>query len=185
MPILAFGTWKLEKELCQRAVLQAIKAGYRHIDSAQAYGNEHYTGNAIVAALRTVPGLKREHLFLATKLSDEGTSGGYSATRALVEQQLQDLGVDYFDLYYLHSPFRSEEKLEGTLVALFEFILEGKINCLGLSNFDAGALEAFYAPDGSFVKAANVVATLPGIRQDRLTYFRPVVRPPLLSPTRG
>ena len=80
---------------------------------------------------------------------------------------MQQLGVEYLDLYYLHSPFHDEKKLDGTLTAIFEMILEGKIKCFGLSNFDARSLAAFYASNGPFMKAAQLMLTLPDISKDR------------------
>ena len=114
MPALAFGTWKLDRGACELGVMDAIENGIRHIDSAEAYMNERFTGNGIQNALDSVPGLSREDLFIATKLSNQDTSGGYENTLALINRQMHQLRVDYLDLYYLHSPFRDRDVLLGS-----------------------------------------------------------------------
>ena len=107
MPVLGLGTWQLDGEACEEAVYEAIKLGYRHIDTAEAYGNEAQVGWAIRRAVDE--GLvTREDLFVATKLSDE-VHAGYEPTRALVKEQLERLQVAYVDLYMLHSPLSSQE----------------------------------------------------------------------------
>ena len=88
---------------------------------------------------------------------------------------MEHLSVEYLDLYYLHSPFQDKQRLEGSLTAIFELILEGKIRCFGLSNFDAGSLAAFYTPGGPFVRAVNLMATVQDVDKTRLEYLRPVV----------
>jgi diketogulonate reductase-like aldo/keto reductase len=181
MPALAFGTWKLETTACELAVTRAIESGMRHIDSAQAYGNERWTGAGIRNALDSVPGLTRTDLFIATKLSMESESGGYEETNALIAQQMKDLRVTYLDMYYLHSPFRDQKLLVGSLTAIFEHILEGKIRALGLSNFDAVALDDLYS--GAFGTAVQAATRTKdgsnkqrsGLNTEYLARLRPVV----------
>ena len=102
MPVLGLGTWQLDGEVCETAVYEAIKLGYRHIDTAEAYRNEAQVGWAVQRAIKE--GLvTREELFIATKLSDE-SHAGYGTTTAFVKEQLKLLQVEYVDLYMLHSP---------------------------------------------------------------------------------
>lgn len=145
IPLLSLGTWQLDDPLmCESAVYNAIKEGIRHIDSAQAYRNEVHTGKAIARILEKDKLILREDLFVATKLSDEQHNGGYEGTIALVQQQIQELQCSYIDLYYLHSPFRDENKLEGTLIAIAELMQQGKIKSIGVSNFGEPQLLHFY-----------------------------------------
>jgi gas vesicle protein len=130
MPLIGLGTWQLEGEVCERTVIEAIRLGYRHIDTAEAYRNEADVGWGIYHAI--YDGLvTREDLFVATKISDE-SNGGYENTKNLVERQLQDLRLDYIDLYMLHSPMRDKSKQMDTWKALEELVDEGKIRSLGI-----------------------------------------------------
>lgn len=142
MPIVGLGTWQLNGAECEEAVVNAIKIGYRHFDSAEAYRNEGDVGwaikNSIASGLVT-----REELFIATKLSDENNAG-YLATKRLVEQQMKLLQVDYIDLYMLHSPISDKQKQDGSWKALEEFYDAGKIKALGCSNFNKQELSHLY-----------------------------------------
>ena len=106
MPVLGFGTWQLLGQQCFQATLHALKIGYRHVDTAQAYGNEAEVGRAVAAA-----GLPRHQLFLVSKLSNPEE---YTNLMARFEAQLRELRTDYLDLYMLHSPGPS---LESTRTA--------------------------------------------------------------------
>lgn len=126
MPMVGFGVFQIEDaETTQRVVEEAIKTGYRLIDTAQVYGNEEAVGKAIKAA-----GVPREELFITTKLwiSDMSYDG---AKRAFAES-LEKLGLDYVDLYLLHQPFGDTF---GAWRALEELYKEGKIKAIGVSNF--------------------------------------------------
>lgn len=126
MPMVGFGVFQIEDaETTQRVVEEAIKTGYRLIDTAQVYGNEEAVGKAIKAA-----GVPREELFITTKLwiSDMNYDG---AKRAFAES-LEKLGLDYVDLYLLHQPFGDTF---GAWRALEELYKEGKIKAIGVSNF--------------------------------------------------
>lgn len=133
MPLLGFGTWRLPNSADR--VVDAIEAGYRHIDTAAAYRNEADIGSAWKRS--RVP---RHDLFLATKLSS-ASDLGYAATRRLVQSQLKALQTNVIDLYMLHSPFgrdaRTEKLRRESWAALEEYVDEGVIRCLGVSNFDA------------------------------------------------
>src|SRR6187549_1428841 len=97
IPQLGYGVFRVPPADTERAVSEALKVGYRHIDTAAIYGNEEGVGRAIAAS-----GIPREELFITTKLwnSDQGTDNA----RAAIDLSLQKLGVDYVDLYLIHWP---------------------------------------------------------------------------------
>lgn len=125
MPKLGFGVFQIAKEDCERCVLDAIKAGYRHIDTAQAYFNEEEVGNAISKC-----GLPREDLFITTKVWIDNY--GYEEAKKSVLKSMGKLKVDYLDLVLLHQPFSD---YYGAYRALQELYKEGKIRAIGVSNF--------------------------------------------------
>lgn len=125
MPLLGFGTFQIAPKDTQQCVEEALAMGYRHIDTASAYNNEKEVG----AAMRS-SGIKREEIFITTKLwvSDMSEEG---AKRAF-EKSLENLGLEYLDLYLLHMPYGD---VYGAWRSLGRFYNEGKIKALGVSNF--------------------------------------------------
>ena len=132
VPKLGFGTWQIEGPECQEAVEDALAIGYRHIDTARAYGNEAEVGRGIAAA-----GVPRNQFFLTTKIWREEYGPGDLHRAA--EDSLKNLQVDCLDLLLLHWP-NPDFPLEGTLGALAGLRDEGLILHLGVSNFPAGML---------------------------------------------
>ena len=98
MPILGYGVYQVTKEECERCVLDALKAGYRSIDTAQSYFNEEKVGSAI-----TKSGVPREEIFFTTKVWIEHY--GYEECKASVLESMRKLQTDYIDLMLLHQPF--------------------------------------------------------------------------------
>lgn len=140
IPALGFGTWMLTGQAAYDAVLQALKLGYRHIDTSQNYANEEFVGRALRDS-----GIARDDIFLATKLSHRTSFGAGNARRAL-EQQLKDLGVEYVDLYMLHGPHSDERVMRETWGELEQAVRDGLVRYLGVSNFlprDFRLLETF------------------------------------------
>ena len=125
MPILGYGVYQVTKEECERCVLDALKAGYRSIDTAQSYFNEEEVGNAIEKS-----GVPREEIFLTTKVWIEHY--GYETTKASVLESMRKLKTDYLDLCLLHQPFAD---YYGAWRALEDLYEEGKIRAIGISNF--------------------------------------------------
>ena len=115
MPQLGYGVYQVSKDECERCVLDALKVGYRHIDTAQSYFNEEEVGTAIAKS-----GILREEIFLTSKVWVEHY--GYEQTKASVYESLRKLKTDYIDLMLLH---RALEELYG----------EGKLRSIGISNF--------------------------------------------------
>jgi diketogulonate reductase-like aldo/keto reductase len=143
MPRIGLGTWQLEGDDCETAVREAIINGFRFFDTAQAYRNEEALGRALANAVRD--GLvKREDLFIASKISDESNAGRTGVTR-LIELQMQDLQVDYIDLYMLHSPMGDKRLQRETWAAMEDLYSNGKIRALGVSNFDVVELKGLLA----------------------------------------
>ena len=125
MPILGYGVYQVTKDECERCVSDALRAGYRHIDTAQSYLNEEEVGNAIQKS-----GIPREELFLTTKVWVEHY--GYDACRASVLESMRKLKTDYIDLMLLHQPFSD---YYGAWHALEDLCEEGKLRAIGVSNF--------------------------------------------------
>lgn len=133
MPILGYGVYQVTKEECERCVLDALKIGYRHIDTAQSYFNEEQVGFAIKKS-----GIPREEIFLTTKVWIEHY--GYEQTKVSVMESLRKLQTDYLDLVLLHQPFSDTY---GAWRALEELYDKGKIRALGISNFYADRMVDF------------------------------------------
>jgi diketogulonate reductase-like aldo/keto reductase len=135
VPTPGLGTYRLtDRDECADAVRTALEAGYRHVDTAQMYGNEEYVGEGIAAA--DVP---REDVFLATKL-EPGNLAYDDAVRTARESR-DRLGVDVIDLLYVHWPLRTYDP-EETLAALDDLRDDGLIRHVGLSNFTPDLLAA-------------------------------------------
>lgn len=125
MPILGYGVYQVTKEECERCVLDALKSGYRSIDTAQSYFNEEEVGSAIKKS-----GIAREDIFLTSKVWIENY--GYDKCRKSVEESLKKLRTDYLDLMLLHQPFSD---YYGAWRALEDLYKEGKLRAIGISNF--------------------------------------------------
>ena len=160
MPMLGLGTWQNDDpEECENAVKTALEAGYRHIDTAQAYRNEESVGRGIAAA--DVP---REDVFLATKVWIDNLA--YDDVLATAEESLDRLGVDYVDLLYVHWPSREYDP-EGTLRAFDELVDDGKVERIGVSNFEPEHVdEAIERTDAPIF--ANQVELHPLLPQEEL-----------------
>lgn len=125
MPQLGYGVYQTPPEETEKCVLEAIKNGYRSIDTAQAYNNEEGVGNAI-----TKCGLPREELFITTKIWI--TNAGYEKAKKSIEESLKKLKTDYVDLLLIHQPFGD---YYGTYRAMEETYSQGKARAIGVSNF--------------------------------------------------
>lgn len=125
MPQLGYGVYQVTKEECEKCVLDALKVGYRLIDTAQSYFNEEEVGSAIKKS-----GIPREEIFLTTKVWIENY--GYEACKMSIEESMRKLQTDYLDLQLLHQPFSD---YYGAWRALEEYYEAGKIRAIGISNF--------------------------------------------------
>lgn len=127
MPAVGFGVFQIENGGTKQAVLDAIAAGYRLIDTAQAYGNEAEVGEAIKES-----GVDRKELFITTKVWVSDT--GYDATKKEFVAALERLQLDYLDLFLIHQPYGD---VYGSWRAMEELQKAGKVRAIGISNFNA------------------------------------------------
>ena len=125
MPMIGYGVYQVDPAECERCVSDALKVGYRMIDTAQAYHNEEGVGAAIAKS-----GIPREELFIVTKVWI--SNYGYEKAKASIDESLRKLGTDYIDLMLLHQPFCDRY---GAYRALEEAYKEGKLRAIGVSNF--------------------------------------------------
>ncbi|MCK2005865.1 aldo/keto reductase [[Brevibacterium] frigoritolerans] len=155
MPLLGFGVFQVsDLEQCEKAVSNALEAGYRLIDTAAAYMNEEAVGAAIKKS-----GIPREELFITTKLWIQDQ--GYENAKKAFEVSLKKLGLDYLDLYLIHQPFND---YYGSWRAMEELYKEGKIRAIGVSNFYPDRLVDLIK-NNEIVPAVNQVETHPFFQQ--------------------
>ena len=172
IPVLGFGTWKAENgEVAYQAVLEALKAGYRHIDTAAIYKNEESVGRAIRDS-----GLPRQEIFVTTKLWN--TNHSYDEARQAFEESMEKLGLDYLDLYLIHWPNpktlreNDEWKTRNADVwrAMEDLYQEGKIRAIGVSNFLPHHLDALLET-ARIIPAVNQVRLAPGVCQEEVVDY--------------
>ncbi len=170
--VLGFGTWKAENgEVAYQAVLDALKAGYRHIDTAAIYKNEESVGRAIRDS-----GIPRQEIFVTTKLWN--TNHSYEEARQAFEQSMEKLELDYLDLYLIHwpnpKPLRENDawKTRNAEVwrAMEDLYQEGKIRAIGVSNFLPKHLDVLLET-ARIVPAVNQVRLAPGVYQEEVVDY--------------
>lgn len=131
MPLLGFGVYQMtDLAECEASVSEALRVGYRSIDTAAAYENEEAVGRAIAAS-----GIPRDEIFVTTKLWVQ--DAGYETTKAAFERSLRRLGFDYLDLYLIHQPYND---VYGSWRAMEELYEAGRIRAIGVSNFHPDVL---------------------------------------------
>ncbi|MGN0992751.1 MAG: aldo/keto reductase [Bacilli bacterium] len=151
MPILGFGVYQIPKEETKRCVLEALKIGYRSIDTAQSYFNEKEVGEAIKESK-----IPREEIFITSKVWIDNY--GYEKCRNSVLKSLEKMGIDYIDLMLLHQPFGD---YYGAYKALEDLYEEGKIRAIGVSNFYPDRLSDICLFERKVIPAINQVETNP------------------------
>ncbi len=162
MPILGFGTYQLgSARETQEAVLDALKAGYRLIDTAAMYGNERQVGEALRRS-----GIPRQKVFITTKLWN--SDHGYDAAIAACEKSLERLGLPYIDLYLIHWPV--QDLRAETWKALETMLASGKCRAIGVSNYTIRHLEELLDHSDA-VPAVNQVEFSPYLYQRDLLEF--------------
>ena len=155
IPQIGLGTWPLDDEQVAAAVVQAVEAGYRHIDTAVKYGNEAGVGNGIRSS-----GLDRSELFITTKL--DGEFQGQDRAVAGLDGSLKRLGLDYVDLLLIHWPLPRRDDFISTWKTFERLQADGKVRSIGVSNFKPAHLERLMdACD--VVPAVNQIQVSPSI----------------------
>ena len=154
MPILGYGVFQIAKEECERCVSDALKAGYRSLDTAQSYFNEEEVGNAVKNS-----GIKRKDIFITTKVWLEHY--GYEECKKSVNESLRKLDTDYIDLMLLHQPFSD---YYGSWRALEDLYDEGVLRAIGVSNFYPDRLVDL-ASFASIKPMVNQIETHPHLQQ--------------------
>lgn len=157
IPQIGFGVFLIPPEETERAVMQALQAGYRHIDTAAAYGNEGAVGRAIRAF-----GLAREEVFVTSKCFND--DHGYEQAKAACRRSLEQLEMQHIDLYLIHWPVPAHDLYVDTWRAFIELQSEGLVRAIGVSNFNPDHLERLIAETG-VVPAINQVELHPYFQQ--------------------
>lgn len=170
IPCIGFGTYQApDGEEAVNACLEAVAAGYRHIDTAQGYGNEASVGAAVKKC-----GVARGDLFITTKLAN--TEHGYEKTRAAFESSMEKLDMDYLDLYLVHWPnpyaFRGKwrETNAGTWKFFEEMYAAGRIRAIGVSNFHPHHIEELMKT-AEIAPMVNQIRLCPGDTQDEVVDY--------------
>lgn len=160
MPQLGFGVWQVSDETIPRTIAEALKAGYRSIDTAQGYENESGVGKAIAES-----GLPREELFITTKLRNR--AHGYDATLKAFDQSMKKLRLEVLDLFLIHWPLPSAGLYVETWQAFVRLQKEGRVKSIGVSNFNEDHLREIIAKSG-VVPAVNQIELHPAYQQRKL-----------------
>lgn len=144
MPMIGFGTYCMPCRITQHCVEQALEIGYRHIDTAQCYGNEHEVGLSVKAS-----GLKREDVFVTTKLWG---AHGYGDTMRSIENSLREIGLEYIDLFLIHEP-------SGDFISQYQAMEDaqkmGLLRSIGIANF----------LDDNYLRLVNKCTVIPAVNQ--------------------
>jgi 2,5-diketo-D-gluconate reductase A len=164
MPQVGLGVYQTPPEDTERAVTTALQAGYRHIDTAAAYGNEREVGRAVKNC-----GLPREDVFVTTKLWN--ADQGYDTTLAAFDASMKRLGLsgsdDYLDLYLIHWPMPSDNLFVNTFKAFATLRDQGRIRSIGVSNFEPEHLRILVDATG-IVPSVNQIELHPLLQQEEL-----------------
>ena len=170
IPCVGFGTWQSKDGPEARdSVAEALRAGYRHVDTAQGYGNEESVGQAVKES-----GLSRGEVFLTSKLTN--SVRGYDQTLSAFHESLRKLGTDYMDLFLIHWPrpvsFRNDWEAQNAQSwrAMEDLYREGKVRSIGISNFHPHHIEALLKT-ATVAPMVNQIRLAPGDTQDEVVSF--------------
>ncbi len=163
IPQLGFGVFQIEPDRTAEATLAALETGYRHIDTAEMYGNESQVGEAVRAS-----GLDRDDVFVTSKLSN--AFHAYDEAMGAFDQTLKDLGFDYLDLFLVHWPLPDVGDYVETWKAMEEIARSGRVKAIGVSNFQAHHLQRLFDAT-EVVPAVNQIEVHPYLAQDDLRAF--------------
>ncbi|TFD73051.1 aldo/keto reductase [Cryobacterium sp. Hb1] len=163
IPQLGFGTFQVTPETTKAATLAALSAGYRHIDTAEMYGNEKEVGEAVAES-----GLNRSEIYVTSKLNN----GFHDRADALAafDRTMDALGFDYLDLFLIHWPLPAVGDFVETWKAMEEMQLSGRVRTIGVSNFQREHLQRLF-DETDTVPAVNQIEVHPYLTQDALRAF--------------
>ena len=163
IPQVGFGVFQITPDDTRQATLNALEVGYRHIDTAEMYGNEKQVGEAVAAS-----GIARSEIFVTSKLNN-GFHARDAALRAF-DETLDALGFDYLDLFLIHWPLPSIGDFAETWKAMQEISESGRVKAIGVSNFQEAHLQRLF-DETSIVPAVNQIEVHPYLVQDSLRAF--------------
>jgi 2,5-diketo-D-gluconate reductase A len=163
IPRLGYGLWQVDPEASAYLVAHALRAGYRLIDTAEAYYNEEGVGDGIRTA-----GVPREQVFVATKVWN--THHGYDQTLRAFDASLRRLGLDHVDLYLMHWPSRMRNAYVETWRAMIQLRSEGRVGAIGVCNFSISQLQRLIGETG-VTPVLNQVELHPYFQQRELRRF--------------
>ena len=163
IPQVGFGVFQITPDDTRQATLNALEVGYRHIDTAEMYGNEKQVGEAVAAS-----GIARSEIFVTSKLNN-GFHARDAALRAF-DETLDALGFDYLDLFLIHWPLPSIGDFVETWKAMREISESGRVKAIGVSNFQEAHLQRLF-DETSIVPAVNQIEVHPYLVQDSLRAF--------------
>lgn len=164
MPQFGLGVWQAEEgEEVERAVSTALTSGYRLIDTAAVYGNEHGVGRAIAGS-----GIAREEIFVTTKLWS--SNQGYDSTLRAYDESLERLSMDYVDLYLIHWPRPKEGKFVDTWRAFEKLYADKRVRAIGVSNFKPAHLQQLLETT-DIVPMVNQIELHPKLQQKETREF--------------
>jgi 2,5-diketo-D-gluconate reductase A len=163
IPQLGFGVFLVPPEETKQAVAEALKAGYRLIDTAQGYRNEEGVGAAIAES-----DVSRDELFITTKLTN--SQHGYDTTLAAFDGSMEKLGIDGLDLFLIHWPLPMFDEYVETWRAFEKLLADGRVRSIGVSNFEIPHLERLLA-ETDVTPAVNQIELHPEFPQEELREF--------------
>ena len=163
IPQLGFGVYQIEPGDVRAATDRALKAGYRHIDTAAAYANEAGVGEAVRAS-----GIPRDEIFITTKLRN--ADQGYEGALRAFETSRKELGLDVIDLYLIHWPYPRHNLFVESWKALEKLYSDGVVRAIGVSNFLQPHLDRILA-EGDIVPAVNQIELHPSFQQAELSAY--------------
>src|SRR3954452_7784611 len=163
IPQLGFGVFQIDPSDTAETVQTAFDAGYRHIDTAQMYGNEAEVGEAIAKS-----GLSRDELWITTKCNN--SNHGYDDSRSALDESLQKLGLDRVDLYLIHWPLPGKDLYVDTWKGLEQAKADGKTRTIGVSNFQPHHLDRLLS-ETETVPAINQIELHPHMQQAGLRSY--------------
>jgi 2,5-diketo-D-gluconate reductase A len=163
IPQLGFGVFQIEPEKTKDATLAALEVGYRHIDTAEMYGNEKEVGEAVRAS-----GIDRADIFVTSKLNN--SFHAYDDALAAFEQTLQDLGIGYLDMFLVHWPLPGVGDFVETWKAMEKIYESGDVKAIGVSNFQPAHLRRIHG-ETSVTPAVNQVEVHPYLTNEEVRAF--------------